>query len=69
MDPLYDQCKLSCAAHLCHYGGLASSITKFILHPSGKMLAGFAYGSVSVGSEAETVQFIECKMGSRYRWQ
>lgn len=75
MDPLQQtqqQCKLFCVAHLTFLGqcgGVASSIRKFVPHPSEKMLAGFACGSISVGSEAETIQFVVCKMGSTYRRQ
>lgn len=61
-------CRLSSVSS-CQRGGVASSIRKFALHPSEKVFAGFACGSISVGSEAETIQYIVCKMGSMHRWQ
>lgn len=65
------QAILRCSSNVtsCQHGGVASSIRKFVLHSSEKMLAGFACGSVSIGSEAETIQFIVCKTGSTCRWQ
>ena len=65
------QAVLCCSSNvpLCQHGGVASSIRKFVLHPSEMMLAGFACGPISFGSEAETIQFIVCKTGSRYGWQ
>lgn len=46
-------------------GEVASSIRKFILHPSEKLLAHFACGLVPMGIKAEAMQFIACKTGSK----
>lgn len=55
--------------HSCQCGEVASSARKFVLHPSEKMLAGFACGLIAIGRGADTIKLIVDEMGGMYRWQ